>query len=355
MAADNRPDWQPATVLATDPAASSIQQITLQRRPSAKAQPGTHIDVRVDLGGRTDTRSYSVVSSSDDGGQITISVLLSPQSRGGSSFMHALRPGDTLMTTQPLQNFPLRLGAQRYVLLAGGIGITAIIGMARVLKSMKADYTLVFVGRSKVSMANLADLEQTHGDRLQVHADDEGGTLDVVGLINEIAADPTRDNAELYMCGPIRLMDAVRRTWVTCGMPVHNLRYETFGNSGWFEPEEFVVRIPRLNIETTVGTHTTILEALTAAGADMMFDCRKGECGLCEVDILDLDGVLDHRDVFLSEQQRQVGGKICTCVSRAVSPAAAHTRGLTTPPNSATGAAKPPATNRIPVLTINVP
>jgi ferredoxin len=179
--------------------------------------------------------------------------------------------------------------------------------------------------------------------------------LDVVGLINEIAADPLRENAELYMCGPIRLMDAVRRYWATCELPIYNLRYETFGNSGWFEPEEFVVRIPRLNIEATVGTHTTILEALTAAGAEMMFDCRKGECGLCQVEIQHVEGVLDHRDVFLSEHQRQIGNKLCTCVSRAVSHSAAHVRGLPASPTGGTGDSGGPGTAGIPVLTIDVP
>src|SRR6478672_2860222 len=194
MAADNRPDWHLATVLEAEPVASSIQRVTLLRPASARAQPGTHIDIRVDLGDHSDTRSYSIVSSNDDGSQITVSVLLSPQSRGGSAFMHALRPGDTVMTTQPLQNFPLRIGAQRYVLLAGGIGITAIVGMARVLKAMKADYTLIFVGRTRPSMAYLTDLQQTHGERLRVYVDDEGNSLDVVGLINEIGADPVREN-----------------------------------------------------------------------------------------------------------------------------------------------------------------
>ena len=148
--------------------------------------------------------------------------------------MHGLRVGDTLLTTQPLQNFPLRVGAQRYVLLAGGIGITAIIGMARVLKALKADYTFVYAGRNRPSMAYLSELQRLHGDRLQVYVDDEGIPLDVSTMINEIAADPHREHAELYMCGPIRLMDAVRRYWATCELPIYNLRYETFGNSGWF-------------------------------------------------------------------------------------------------------------------------
>jgi vanillate O-demethylase ferredoxin subunit len=353
MAADNRPDWQLATVTEAVPVADGIQRVTLRRPPSARAQPGTHIDLRVTIGDHTDTRSYSVVSSNDDGSQITVSVLRSLQSRGGSIFMHGLQVGDTVVTTQPLQNFPLRLGAQRYVLLAGGIGITAIIAMARVLKAMKADYTFVYAARSRTAMAYLAELQETHGDRLRVHIDNEGLSLDVVELINEIAADPRRENAELYMCGPIRLMDAVRRYWSSCELPVYNLRYETFGNSGWFEPEEFLVRIPRLNIETTVGTHTTILEALTAAGADMMFDCRKGECGLCQVDIQQVDGVIDHRDVFFSDKQHNAGTKLCSCVSRAVSHSAAQARGLL--PAADPGDGNGGAVSRTPVLTIDIP
>ncbi|HEY5878067.1 MAG TPA: 2Fe-2S iron-sulfur cluster binding domain-containing protein, partial [Nakamurella sp.] len=99
-------------------------------------------------------------------------------------------------------------------------------------------------------------------------------------------------------------------------------------------------------------THTTILEALTDAGADLMFDCRKGECGLCTVNVLQVDGVLDHRDVFLIDGQRAAGRKLCTCVSRAVSCAKAG-RPEANPP------ATPPAPGneqsaRLPVLTIDV-
>jgi len=52
----------------------------------------------------------------------------------------------------------------------------------------------------------------------------------------------------------------------------------------------------------------------------MMFDCRKGECGLCEVRVLDVAGVIDHRDVFYNEDQHNAGDRLCCCVSRIVSP-----------------------------------
>jgi vanillate O-demethylase ferredoxin subunit len=230
--------------------------------------------------------------------------------------MHSLKPGDTLRVTQPLQNFPLRVGAERYVLLAGGIGITAIMNMAAVLRNVKADYTLVYAGRTRAAMAYLHDLQEIHGTRLQVHVDDEGSGLDVSALVGGI--DP---GTELYMCGPIRLMDAVRRGWTERELALPDLRYETFGNSGWYDPEEFLVRIPRLGIEAKVGQGRSMLEALEDAGVDMMFDCRKGECGLCEVRILNLNGAVDHRDVFYSERQQDAAEKMCCCVSRAVSSA----------------------------------
>ncbi|MFY9636293.1 MAG: PDR/VanB family oxidoreductase [Cellulosimicrobium cellulans] len=316
MAATNNEVWQSATVVAVTDVAAGIRRIELEPSAPKHAEPGSHIDLTVTINGEQEKRSYSVVDSLDGGNTLAISVFKAPVSRGGSVFMHTLKPGDTLRITQPLQNFPLRVGAERYVLLAGGIGITAIANMAAVLRNVKADYTVVYAGRSRAAMAYLTDLQDLHGDRLQVHVDDEGSSLDVNALIGGI--DP---GTELYMCGPIRLMDAVRRGWTERELALPDLRYETFGNSGWYDPEEFVVRIPRLGVEAKVGPGRSMLEALEDAGVDMMFDCRKGECGLCEVRILNLDGAVDHRDVFYSERQQHAQEKMCCCVSRAVSSA----------------------------------
>ncbi|MGO4186411.1 PDR/VanB family oxidoreductase [Pseudarthrobacter sp. TAF60_1] len=316
MAATNNEVWQSATVVAVADVAAGIRRIELEPSAPKHAEPGSHIDLVVTINGEQEKRSYSVVESNDLGNNLVISVFKAPVSRGGSVFMHSLKPGDTLRITQPLQNFPLRIGAKRYVLLAGGIGITAILNMAAVLRNVKADYTLVYAGRTRAAMAYLQGLQNLHGDRLQVHVDDEGSGLDVNALVGGIDL-----GTELYMCGPIRLMDAVRRGWTERELALPDLRYETFGNSGWYDPEEFLVRIPRLGIEAKVGQGRSMLEALEDAGVDMMFDCRKGECGLCEVRILNLNGAVDHRDVFYSERQQHAGEKMCCCVSRAVSSA----------------------------------
>jgi vanillate O-demethylase ferredoxin subunit len=316
--------WQRAAVVAVEDVAAGIRRVVLRPDQPRPVRPGEHVDVRVLVHGEQQVRSYSVVDADDDGAQLAVSVFRTPTSRGGSVFMHGLEPGQVLEITQPLQNFPLRVGAPRYVLLAGGIGITAIVEMARVLRRLQADYSLVYVGRSADRMAYREELAELHGDRFQVRIDAEGSPLDVDQLLADVAAGP--DQTELYMCGPIRLMDAVRRGWRDVGLPMHNLRFETFGNSGWFDPEEFVVKVPRLGIEAVVGTDTTMLEALASAGADLMYDCRKGECGLCLVNVGAVEGALDHRDVFLSERQQAAGKQVCTCVSRAVSAPGQDTR-----------------------------
>ena len=318
MSVGSQPDWQTGRVVSAGRIAQDVRRITIQRPPRGRAMPGSHLDVRVRIGDATDIRSYSIVESNDDGSRLTISVLRTPQSRGGSVHLHSLLATDELEVTQPLQNFPLRVGAPSYVLLAGGIGITALVEMGRVLHSLRADYTFVYVGRSRDRMAYLTDLERLHGDRLVVHVDNEESPLDVPELVASVAAGPVAGGTELYMCGPIRLMDAVRRTWEGVGLPPANLRYETFGNSGWFQPQDFVVSIPRLGIETSVGANETMLEALARAGADLMYDCRKGECGLCLVDIDHVDGTVDHRDVFLSAAQQSTDRTLCSCVSRVV-------------------------------------
>ncbi|GAB3565518.1 PDR/VanB family oxidoreductase [Arthrobacter alkaliphilus] len=313
MAASNIEVWQLGTVVEVEKIATDVQRVVLEPSLPRKAEPGSHIDVMVRIDGTEDRRSYSIVESSEDGTRLAISVLKAPLSRGGSVFIHSLLPGDELEITQPLQNFPLRVGAGRYILLAGGIGITAMINMARVLKNIRADYTFVYAGRSRAVMAYLEELQEVHGENLVVHVDDEGTPLDVHSLV-----DSATEDTELYMCGPIRLMDAVRRTWTARGLSYPNLRYETFGNSGWHDPEEFIVKVPRLGLEVPVGKGRSMLEALEDAGADMMFDCRKGECGLCEVRVLKLEGTIDHRDVFYSARQKNATEKMACCVSRAV-------------------------------------
>ncbi|MCR3722058.1 MULTISPECIES: PDR/VanB family oxidoreductase [Prauserella salsuginis group] len=316
MAVQAQSRWQQARVVEADDVADGVRRIVLEVEHPEAAAPGTHLDVALPTPDGRLTRSYSIVRSEDGGRLLTLSVQLSPTSRGGSKAMHTLAVGDELTVTGPLQNFPLAVGAGRYVLVAGGIGVTALVAMATSLRRRGADYELVLVGRSRRLMAYLDELCAEHGDRVRVHVDDEGTPLSVPDLVGDTAAAPK--TAELYMCGPIGLMDAIRSSWHEHSLPETNLRFETFGSSGRFGAEEFRVRLPQFDREVVIAPDTSILDALNAAGIDTLSDCRKGECGLCLAKVVEVDGTIDHRDVFLSETQKENCANLCLCVSRAV-------------------------------------
>jgi ferredoxin-NADP reductase len=311
VAVSHRVAWQRATVVDAVPVADRIRRIVFAPEARRPIEPGMHIDVRVAGATGILDRSYSIVEPVGADGAYAISVFEGEASRGGARAMHALAPGDVVEVTDPLQDFPFRVGSTRYAFLAGGVGITAVLAMARAARLAGADYRIAYCGRTRPAMAYLDDLAAEHGDRLDLHVRDEQTSLDVAAFVASIPED-----AELYLCGPIRLMDVVRREWAAAGRTPAALRFETFGNSGWFEPEPFVVGIPAQGVECVVAPHQSILEALEAAGVDALSDCRKGECGLCEARVVALHGAIDHRDVFYSERQRDAETKVCVCVSR---------------------------------------
>jgi ferredoxin-NADP reductase len=321
MGATSHKRWRRARVLDVCDVAREVKQVVLEpEHLEAPAPPGSHIDIGVYVNGRADVRSYSVVGMGGYGTELVLGVQLARQSRGGSAFMHSLRRGREVSITQPLQNFPLTYGRPGYVLAAGGIGITALVAMGKALKARGADYRFVYGARSRDLMAFADDLVAEHGDRMELRIDDEGGSLDVEELVASVPA-----GGELYVCGPPPMLDAIKAAWARAGRRPAELRFETFGSSGRFAPESFTVRIPRLGLETIVTHDASMLEALEACGAEMMYDCRRGECGLCQVKVLDIAGAIDHRDVFLSDAQHAAGDRLQCCVSRVVSP---HTAGL---------------------------
>lgn len=313
MAATNNEVWQQGRIVAIEEVAEKIKKFVIRQSNPAKAQAGSHIDLMVSVNGEPTRRSYSVLTQSADLVELEIAVFQVRNSRGGSLAMHQLSVGDELDITQPIQNFPLRFGAKKYVLLAGGIGVTATVEMAKQLKQHGANYKFFYVARSRKAMAFANELQELHGDRLQIFIDDEDNRLNVSEVMREVDA-----HTEMYMCGPIRLMDEVRRTWAESDLDITNLRYETFGASGWFDPEEFTVKVPALGAEVVVGKNQTIVDALEQAGYEVMADCRKGECGLCEARITRISGEIDHRDVFYSAHQKAQNEKIACCVSRLV-------------------------------------
>ena len=278
--------------------------------PFVAPTPGSHIKVGVSINGRPDIRSYSTIVPSPD--QIyRIAVKRLPNSRGGSAFMWQLAQGARLTMAAPRNHFRLSHGCPEYVLVAGGIGITPLYSMALALANVGARFRLIYGCRNAADAVFAEQLRLAIGDRLQLFFKDSGARIDFEAEIARL--DPA---GELYVCGPIGMLEAAKRFWRLSGRPSARLRFETFGNTGRYASEPFVANIPRLGLSIHVPANQTLLSALETAGVAMISDCLRGECGLCALNIRAVDGPVDHRDVFFSEEEKAGNAKLCTCVSR---------------------------------------
>ena len=304
--------WHPATVRAHRDLSPTVREFEL--RPEGGTRPwtvGSHLNVQLPIHGRDETRSYSLVGLPGDAEVYRIAVKRVDASRGGSRHMWSLETGAELNVGEPANHFELPLGATQYLLVAGGIGITPLVGMAQLLQARGADVRLLYAARSAAEFALKDVLAASLGARLQTFANDAGQRI---VFADEIAA--LHPNALLLTCGPLTMLDAVRAAWAQSGRPPANLRFETFGNSGAAANEAFWVKLPRHGIELQVPAERTLLDVLNDAGIDTLFDCRRGECGLCAVDVLETHGRIDHRDVFFSAHEKQGNQRVCACVSR---------------------------------------
>lgn len=308
-----RNSWVDAVVTRTEQVASNVMQIQITPGTGTeKFSVGSHIDVSVLIDEVPEIRSYSLVGQYHPNAPYTIAVKRLSASRGGSKYMWTLTAGNHIKISQPTNHFELGYNAAHYILIAGGIGITPILGMAEQLASQKdKKVQMLYLGQSEKEMPYMAHLQKLLGDRLAVHFSEDSGFYDTSALL-ELANERT----QVYLCGPIGLMNAVRKTWESGPFKNTDLRYETFGASGLFSPQAFTVKIPRYDREIVVKENQTLLNALEEADIDVMYDCKKGECGLCQVDIINYSGDIDHRDFFFNEEEKGENKKMCACVSR---------------------------------------
>ncbi|MEH0580088.1 PDR/VanB family oxidoreductase [Streptomyces canus] len=305
-----------STVDACDEVAPDVAMITLRLPDPAPAPPpGSHLDVTVRLTGGSDTRSYSLVDLGHDDGLLRIAVRRQRDGRGGSVWMHSLKPGDELEVTDPIDEFPLTPGPAPSMLLAAGIGITPVLGLARALRARGCDYRIRYAGPSRDRMAFTAELESAHPGLVTLAESAHGGRLTPADVVADVP-----QGGVLYVCGPMGLLRDVRQAWQQDARPSADLRFETFGTSGNHPACSYRVTVPRHGVTVEVPVGTSMLDALQEAGVEIMYDCLRGECGLCRVRILKADGPVDHRDVFLSSRQRAEGRELCACVSRIAGP-----------------------------------
>jgi ferredoxin-NADP reductase len=294
-----------------DVAARDVTKFVL-RRASREAfpawDPGAHVDIELP-GGLL--RQYSLCGDPLKLDCYEIAVLNKLDGRGGSRHMTSeLGVGAVLSVSAPRSLFPL-MPSNRYLFIAGGIGITPIMPMIRAAHAAGAEWVLHYGGRSRSSMAFLADLSG-YGDCVFVVPQDEAGLLDLKRLL----ADPSPDTL-VYCCGPEALLQAVEAG--TAHWPRGVLRMERFEPKDQAEGENtaFEVELRQSGVTLQVPVDRSILEAIEDADIPALSSCGQGTCGTCLTRVI--EGVPDHRDSLLEDEDRSAGDKMLICVSRAKS------------------------------------
>jgi ferredoxin-NADP reductase len=269
--------------------------------------PGAHVDLRMPDGR---VRQYSLIGDPQDRSRYEIAIKREAAGRGASLWAHAnLNEGAVAHVSAPRNNFPLVEDAHRTILIAGGIGITPLVSMARKLAAQGADFELNLCAASPEATPLLSELRALCGKRLKTWFSGEGRRFDTSAI------EPPGEGSHLYVCGPQRLLEPVLAQAKAIGWPDASVHTEVFTPlvDENFKPEPFDAFIASTGAVLHVPADRTLLDVLRAHGLSAASSCELGVCGTCVCGYR--SGRVIHRDVVLPLASRQ--DRMTPCVSRA--------------------------------------
>lgn len=290
--------------------------ISIELRPARGASPfpafeaGSHIDLHLP---NSMVRSYSLLNDPGERHRYVVGVLKDKASRGGSRCVHEqLRVGIPLDISAPRNNFALHEEATHSVLVAGGIGVTPILCMARRLKTLGKSFEVLYFARSRPSAAYVEDIEAL-GTKVTWHFDAEkGGPPDIKALLGQL---PVPANTHYYACGPAVMLDAFEKSCAELGYAhAHIERFSAVEVAASTDAKaSYTVELRRSGRTLQVTPDTTLHKQLVASGVSIPFSCEEGICGSCETRVL--EGLVDHRDSILTPAERAANTVMMVCVS----------------------------------------
>lgn len=294
---------------AQDIALFELEALNGGALPSFSA--GSHIDVFL---GDSLVRQYSLCNAPDTASRYEICVLREPASRGGSAAMHALTEGDTVHISEPRNHFSLAKNAPHSLLLAAGIGVTPILSMAQRLNESNAPFTMHYCAKSPERAAFVDRLTgSAFADRVHLHysAVQTPNRLDIGALLAQQPA-----GTHLYVCGPQRFIDSVLEGARALGWQQDRLHYEFFSAEVQSRENDcaFEIQLASSGRIIQVGPTQTVTDALQAAGVAVMTSCEQGVCGTCLTRVV--RGEPDHRDAYLTAEERAANDQFLPCCSR---------------------------------------
>ncbi|VWB06162.1 ferredoxin [Burkholderia lata] len=311
-------DRQVLIVRAVADEANGIRSYELATEDGAALpayEPGAHVAVHLENG---ITRQYSLYEAAGLRKTYRIAVLKDPASRGGSRFLHEqVGVGERVRISGPYNHFPMTAGATSSLLIAGGIGITPILSMAARLFSEGQPFALHYCARREQDAAfvDLLRCGVPFAAHVHLHFDggDPGKGLDVRSLLSGVT-----EGRHLYCCGPGGLMNAVEAA--ASHWPAGTVHFERFAaeTADAAENTAFRIHLCKSGLDLDVPADKSVLQVLKHAGFDISTVCEQGVCGACLTDVV--DGVPEHRDQILTDDEKRANDVMAVCCSRSRSP-----------------------------------
>ena len=220
-------------------------------------------------------------------------------------YMHEhAQVGDVLTMGRITASFPLAKDADKHIIIAGGIGITAFLAALQHLKETNQAYELHFAVSEEVAFAKHINALGTNAKIYNKSLDQRLDLKDIVSRADT--------NTHIYCCGPTRLMDGVASTAKSYGVPDSSVHFEQFTVTTSGDP--FTAELKQSKRTVEVGATQTLLDALKTVGMDIDSSCEVGNCGTCKVDVC--SGRVEHKGTGLMEDEKK--SSMLSCVSRGI-------------------------------------
>ncbi|MFC5696695.1 PDR/VanB family oxidoreductase [Pseudomonas sp. GCM10022186] len=256
--------------------------------------------------------AYSLMSSPYDSSAYQIAVRRVEDGRGGSKRMHeAVNEGDVLEILRPVNLFPLSKHARLHLFIAGGVGITPVCSQLAELRLRGTPFEVHLAVRGAEHARLGEELVRKYGDAVHLYRSDIDPRLDIGAVLADRPL-----GSHLYVCGPESMIQDAIDSARAQGWTDSHIHYERFLEQGSVG-EAFSVTLARSGATIEVSPDQSLLEAAEAAGHEIPYLCRGGACGMCETEVLELDGEILHTDDWLSDEDKAANKKIMPCVSRA--------------------------------------
>lgn len=291
-----------------------VRLSSTEGQPLPEYAPGAHTMLFLrDTDGTLLVRHYSLIGgdTQDDPRNIwRIAVKREPHGKTSGYIHHQLQPGQRVQVSVPVNAFALERNNAPTLLIAGGIGITPILSMLRSLTKRNKLVHMLYCGFNAQSMAYHDEVNHlTHG-QAEFYYTEQHQRLQFGQMFADLAT-----NTHIYICGPLAMVESCIAAARQYHWPQSQLHHELFLADNPLR-EGFDVYLQKSRKTIHVSGNTSILDALNNANIDVLWDCRRGECGVCAQHVINADGPIIHRDVCLDDDDKNISASMCICVSR---------------------------------------